>query len=95
MSVINRFINATSTATLVTGACTLEGMYVNSTSSGIFKIFNGTGEADLGEVIGGYITPDKGYHYLGSITATAGLYLSKAGGTFDITFHIREVGNSL
>lgn len=88
----NIFKNLTSSGAVFTGEGVLEGMYVNSTSSGAFKLVN-AGSAtytDTDVAIGGVITPAVGYHYLGNIHSTPGIYLWGTAGTFNVTLHIKE-----
>jgi len=86
---VNRFINLSNSGQVAAGACILEGMYVNSTSSGTVKLYHGTSGADTGTPMNGTITPAIGYHYLGSLDATAGVYASLSN-TINVTFHIRQ-----
>lgn len=80
-----------STNSVRAGECWLEGMYVNSTSSGVIHLYNGTSTAvQLGSTLGGDITPGAGYHYLGNLHATAGLSVQLVSGTINVTLHIRE-----
>jgi len=74
---------------LITGEAILEGMYVNSTSSGALDLWHGVAGANIGAAIAGTITPVIGYHYLGDIHTTAGVYAGIAN-TLDVTFFIRE-----
>jgi hypothetical protein len=87
-----KFVNLTSSGAVITGEGVLTDMYVNSTSSGAFKLVHGDGTtyADTGNTRGGVITPAAGYHNLGNIHATAGIYLWGTAGTFDVTLHILE-----
>ena len=88
----NTFKNLTSSGIVIPGEGTLEGMYVNSTSSGILRLFNSpSAGTDTGKVIGGIMTPAAGYHYLGDIHATAGIYCGVQSGTINVTFHIRNI----
>jgi hypothetical protein len=87
----NSFVNLTSTGAVIpTGGGILESMYVNSTSSGVIHLYHGTTSADIGKVIGGDITPAAGFHFLGNLDATAGVYCTKVSGTIDVTFHVRN-----
>jgi hypothetical protein len=86
----NRIVNITSSAQILAGAGILEGFYVNSTSSGIIRLWNNTSAVEAGQPLGGLITPAAGYHYLGNLSCTAGLYCGVQSGAIDITFHIRE-----
>ena len=85
----NSFINLSTSGAVLSGEGILEGMYVNSTSSGTVILFHGTSEVNSGDPIAGKITPVIGYHYLGSLKTTAGVYAS-FGGTLNATFHIRS-----
>jgi hypothetical protein len=88
---ISTFVNLTSTGTVLGGEGVLRSMYVNSTSSGAFRLWHGTSYANIGNPIGGTITPVIGFHNLGNIHSTAGVYLQGNAGSFNITFHIQEV----
>lgn len=90
MAVRCSFKNLTSSAQICAGRCVLEGMYVHSTSTGKIRLYHGTSTTIIGRNFGSYITPAVGYHYLGSLDATQGLYVGKPSGTIDVTFHIRE-----
>lgn len=80
----NKYANKTASALIKTGYGILKGMYVNSTSSGTIKIFDGTDNS--GAVIDNTITPAVGYHNLGGVAFTTGLYVT-IGGTLDVTLH--------
>lgn len=87
--------NLTSTAILSAGECWLEGMYVNSTTSGKIRLWHrGTaGEIDVGDALAGQMTPAAGWHCLAGMHATAGIYVSFDSGSADITFLVREMDN--
>lgn len=81
----NTYINLTaSTNAIRTGAGTLVGMYVNSTSSGTIKIYDNT--AQSGTVINNTITPAVGYHNLGMASFGTGLSVT-IGSTLDVTLY--------
>ena len=84
----NTFKNLSSSGAVITGAGILSGMYVHSTSSGTIKLWHGTSEANTGAPIGNTMTPAAGYHYLGDLDTSAGVYAGIAN-TIDVTFHIR------
>jgi hypothetical protein len=87
-----KFKNLTSSAVVAAGDCILEGMYVNSTSSGEIHIYHsatGTTETQVWP-IAGTMTPAAGYHYLGNLHATAGVYVGVQAGTINVTFFTRE-----
>lgn len=76
--------NLTASALVKTGYGTLKGMYVNSTTAGTIKFWDNTSAATT--VINNTITPAVGYHNLGSVAFTTGLYAT-IGGTLDVTLH--------
>lgn len=78
--------NLTASALVKTGTGRLVGMYVNSTSSGTIKFWDNTSGATT--VINNTITPAVGYHNLGDIAFTIGLYAT-IGGTLDVTLHYK------
>ncbi len=86
----NSYINITGSGVVINGEGVLSSMYVNSTSSGAFKLNSGITGADTGTPIGGTITPAAGFHFLGNILSTAGIYCNASAGSFDITFHIQN-----
>lgn len=87
----NSYVNLTSSAVAKGGECWVEGMYVNSTSSLMLKLVNrADAGADINGSIAGFITPAAGYHYLGNLHCTAGLYVGFPTGSGNITLHIRE-----
>ena len=87
----NTFKNITASGTVIPGEGVLMSMYVNSTNSSTMVLYHNITEAsNSGVVIGGTITPGIGYHNLGGIYATAGVYCSITGEALDITFHILE-----
>jgi hypothetical protein len=77
-------VNLTASALVKTGAGTLVGMYVNSTSAGTIKFWDNT--AGSGTVINNTITPAIGYHPLGGGGFTTGLYAT-IGGTLNVTLY--------
>jgi len=88
-----KFVNLTSSGAILGGEGVLAGMYVNSTSSGTVKLLQGDGSsyADSGDgkAIAGVITPAIGYHNLGNLHATPGIYCW-CSGTIDVTFFTLE-----
>lgn len=80
----NQYKNLSASAVVKTGFGKLAGMYVNSTSAGTIKFWDNT--AASGTVINNTITPAIGYHNLGDIAFTTGLYAT-IGGTLDVTLH--------
>jgi len=82
----NTFKNMTGSGQVFAGGGTLQGMYVNSTSSGTVKLWNSL--TATGDVIFNTITPAIGYHNLGNVQATYGVYASIAN-TLDVTFFIK------
>ena len=92
MAQVNRFVNLTGTGAVIpSGWAVIEGMYVHSTSSGAWKLWHGTTYANIGvPIMNGNVTPAVGYHNLGNILSTAGVYLQGKAGSFDVTFYIKE-----
>lgn len=80
----SNYKNLTASALVKTGNGVLKGMYVNSTSAGTIKLWDQTSAAV--PVINNTITPAIGYHNLGSVAFTTGLYAT-IGGTLDVTLH--------
>lgn len=89
MAVTTKVKNLSSSAAVCGGECWLEGYYVNSTSSGTIKLWNGTSAANLGQPISNTRTPTVGWYPCAGLHATAGIYADTAN-TIDIAFHIRE-----
>lgn len=87
----NTFKNLTASGIVIPGEGVLASMYVNNTTSGTMILYNSSSAAaNTGEIIGTTdITPAIGYHYLGNIHATAGIYCA-IGKALDVTFHIVE-----
>lgn len=79
-----KYTNLTASALVKTGAGTLKGMYVNSTTAGTIKFWDQTSAAV--PVINNTITPAVGYHALGDVAFTNGLYAT-IGGVLDVTLH--------
>jgi hypothetical protein len=88
----NRFVNLTgSGGVVIAGEGILDSMYVNNTSSGTLRLFSSpTQAANEGGVMAGLITPAIGFHYLGNLHSTIGVYALMDGVSLDITFHVRE-----
>lgn len=76
--------NLTASALVKTGTGVLKGFYVNSTTAGTIKLWDNTSGATT--VINNTITPAIGYHDLGDVAFTVGLYAT-IGGTLDVTLH--------
>jgi len=83
----NKPKNITAPGAVFTGSGVLSGMYVNNTSSGTLVIYDATSVAS-GYAITGTITPAIGYHNLGNLQATQGIYVDLS--NLDITFFIKE-----
>lgn len=79
---MNKYTNITASALVKTGQGSLVGMYVNSTTAGTIKLWDNT--AGSGTVINNTITPAIGYHALGDIAFSTGLYAT-IGSTLDVT----------
>lgn len=88
---ITRPVNLASTgAVIATGGGVLKGFYVNSTSGGIIRLYNGTTSADIGQPLGGVITPAIGYHDMSNLSCTAGCYFTISSGSINVTFHVLD-----
>jgi len=89
MSIRTRHINVTSNKQLTRNGDVIDGFIVNSTSSGVFRLYAGT--VASGETICNTITPSAGVPYtLFGISNTNGIFFDKTyNGTIDITFFIR------
>lgn len=70
--------NLTGTGAVSTGACSLNGFYVNSTSSGTIALNDGATK------ITGTITPAVGWHALP--VSTNGVLTATIGATINVTF---------
>lgn len=90
MAQVNKFYNTTASGVISAGECVLSGMYVNSTSSGTVKLYNSKTATTVADVINNTITPAIGYHVLGNVHCTAGVYAVIGGTALDVTFHIKE-----
>lgn len=87
----NTFVNLTASGIVIPGEGVLQSMYVNSIASSTMVLYHSPSAAvNTGRAIGGIITPGIGYHFLGNIHATSGVYCSMSGVTLDVTFHIVE-----
>jgi hypothetical protein len=73
--------NISATAQVTTRPATLLGFYVNSTSSGTIRFYDGTGTA--GTVVTNTITPAVGWHSL-PVSFTSAIYAVIAS-TLDVT----------
>jgi hypothetical protein len=80
----NKYVNLTASALVKTGAGTLKGMYVNSTSAGTIRFYDNTSAA--GTVINNVITPAIGYHPLGDASFAVGCYATISG-TLNVTLY--------
>ena len=80
----NTYKNMTATGAVKSVFGRLKGMYVNSTSAGTIKLWGNTSAA--GAVINNTITPAVGYHDLGDVSFTVGLFAT-IGGTLDVTLY--------
>ncbi len=74
----------TASGSVKNGFGRLVGMYVNSTTAGTIKLWDNTSAA--GAVINETITPAVGYHALGNVSFTTGLFAT-IGGTLNVTLH--------
>jgi hypothetical protein len=81
---VSNYKNLTASALIKTGNGILKGMYVNSTSSGTIKLYDGTDNS--GAVINNTITPAVGYHPLGNAAFITGLY-AEISSTLDATLY--------
>ena len=72
--------NRTDTGNVSTGACSLNGFYVNSTSTGTLVLTDGVG----GTAITGTITPAIGWHPLP--VSTNGILHATIANTLNVTF---------
>lgn len=73
-----------SASTLVrTGATTLNGIYVSSTTSGVLKIWDSTTAS--GTVKIDTFTPAVGWHNFGGLNCSTGLYIQVVSGTIAFT----------
>lgn len=77
-----RYANITNDSIIKRDPGQLSGFYVNSTSSGVIQLYDGTSTS--GTAITGQITPAIGWHPLPVAFATA-LYIEKVSGTIDLT----------
>ena len=81
-----KYLNLTASQLAKTGPGTLVGMYVNSTSAGTIKFWDALTATT--PVINNTITPAVGYHHLGEVSFSTGLYVT-IGGTLDVTLHYK------
>ena len=75
----------TSTNNVSTGACTLLGFYVNSTSTGTLVLRDG---GSGGTAISGTITPAIGFHRFPA--STNGILHATIANTLDVTFFFAQ-----
>lgn len=80
----NIYKNLTVSGAVKTTSGRLVGMYVNSTTAGTVKLWDSLSAA--GAVINNTITPAIGYHALGNVSFTIGLFAT-IGGALDVTFY--------
>lgn len=73
--------NLTASGIVDQGACSLLGFYVNSTSTGTIKFFDGQDTG--GTAIGGTITPAIGWHFYPAAAKSA--LFASIGSTLDVT----------
>lgn len=88
----NTFKTLTASGQVLAGEGVVEGVFVNTNSSGTMILYHGTAAADTGNPISAAtITLGTApvYYYLGNLHCTAGCYAA-FGGTVDVTFHIQE-----
>lgn len=90
MSQTNTFANLSASGVVINGEGILSGMYVNSTTSGAIVLYSGVTATNTGKVIGGTITPAIGYHNLGNLHATAGVYVGIPTGAINVTFFVKS-----
>lgn len=83
--------NITQTGAVIPGEGVLKSMYVNTTGSMVLYA-SPDAATNIGRIIStATISPAIGYHDLGNIHATAGVYCTvSTGNTLNITFHILE-----
>lgn len=93
MNQVTKYVNLTASAIVQAGAGVLHGMYVNSTSSGTVKLWDGL--AATPTVINNTITPAVGFHFLGDVRFNTGLYAEMGGTSRDITFYIKIADSSV
>jgi hypothetical protein len=88
---MNSYKNLSASGAVIPGEGVLESMFVNTTGSMILYA-SPSAAANTGRIIStATITPAAGFHYLGSIHSTAGVYCSISNGnTLNVTFHILE-----
>ena len=80
-----KYTNLSASAQVKAGEGILRGMYVNSTNAGTVKLWDSLTAANT--VINNTITPAIGYHDLGGVAFSTGLYFTKGGTAIDVTFH--------
>jgi hypothetical protein len=88
----NSYKNLSASGAVIPGEGVLESMYVNTTGSMILYA-SPSAATNTGAIIStATVTPAIGYHCLGHIHSTAGVYCSiSSGNTLNVTFHIKEV----
>lgn len=79
----NTGTNISANTLIRTGQTVIRGIYVNSTSSGVLKIWDNTSAA--GTVKFNNFTPAVGWQNLGDVLCSTGLYVSVISGTIDCT----------
>lgn len=80
------YVRKTATGQVKTKPGVLRGMYVNSTSAGTIKIYDGTDNS--GAVMHNTITPAIGFHNFGDEAFAIGCYV-EIGGTLDCTLQVQ------
>jgi len=89
-----RFKNLTASGQIAAGGITIEGFFVNSTSSGTMILYHGIAAANTGNPYSAAeITPASvGFYELAGADFTAGAYvaLGPTSSSMDVTFLIRE-----
>lgn len=75
--------------TILSGAGVVDGFYVNSTSSGVIRLWNNT--TNSGEPISGNITPAIGSHNLFGLEGTVAIHVEIISGTINATFLVRDM----
>ena len=82
--------NTNATLQVVGVGATIDGFYVSSTTSGVFKLINGTTETESGDsFFAGNLTPAAGFHSLAGMDSSYGLYMQPISGSINISFFIR------
>lgn len=80
-------VRLTASGLVFSGASILKGMYVASVSGGTVLVYNNT--AGSGPILINTITPAVGWHMLGDLEASTGIYVVITG-TIDVTFSVAD-----